>query len=166
VTPAVRPGSSLSKSAPNKRPRLGESTSKPAPLGTHRGLAVNGSSSRHKAASPSKGKVNSSSLPRPVAGIPKQGRALYNAPYGYQQQRVAGNSLAVSTSSSYQYGANAEINVAAKKASRARRESFKPRASVEENAYCSSWSGGGGGGVALGRWGFGGMAVKEEEEVY
>lgn len=75
--------------------------------------------------------------------------------------------MAVSSSSSYQYGTSVGLNVAAQKASRARRESFKPRASVDENAYASSWIGGGGGGsVGMGRWGLGGMAVKEEEEMY
>jgi Ase1/PRC1/MAP65 family protein len=155
VTPAVRPGSSLSKSAPNKRPRLGESNSKPAPLGTHRGQhAVNGTSGG-RPVSPAKGKTPSS-LPRPV-GVPKPGKAL-GIPHGYQQQRATTNPLAVSTSS-YHYGVSTAVNVA-KKASRARRESFKPRASVDENG---GWAGGGSG---TRRWGFGGMPVKEEDEEY
>jgi protein regulator of cytokinesis 1 len=137
VTPAVRPGSSLAKSAPSsKRPKLGDSGSRPAPLGTHRGMhAVNGGyGQRH--VSPMRGKTPSS-LPRPV-GITKMGSG--------HQQRVTSNS------SSYRYGPEA----GAKKASRARRESFKPRPSVDENRQ-----GQGGGG---GRWGFRELTVKEEDE--
>ncbi|KII85376.1 hypothetical protein PLICRDRAFT_165888 [Plicaturopsis crispa FD-325 SS-3] len=84
VTPAVRPGSSMSSSVPAKRPRLNESTYGPtprAPLGSHRGPATNGSA--HRSTSPSKipgashghshGKPTSS-LPRPVAmPVPRPG---------------------------------------------------------------------------------------------
>ncbi len=189
VTPAVRPASSLSssQSVPNKRPRLGESTSvhanmpsSRAPLGSSRGPGIN------RAASPSKipgpGKTSSamagSSLPRPVPlamPVPKPGTVHHALGHGRvpSAQQLGSshsyhpypNSRAVSYASygNGKYGAPVHTSAAAiaKKASRARRESFKPRPSVDENWSTDIGPGG------QRRWaGFPGVAVKEEDEEY
>ncbi|OSD08019.1 hypothetical protein PYCCODRAFT_1381285 [Trametes coccinea BRFM310] len=192
VTPAVRPSSSLSnsQSVPNKRQRLGESTSHNnvrAPLSSSRG-AHNRAASPTKIPLPGKTPVGGSSLPRPVPiamPVPKPGTAHHALGHGRvpsAQQLSSSNSFnrhqpgtrAVSymstSTSSYGRGygsvssAAATAAAVAKKATRARRESFKPRPSVDED-----WALGAGLGDAAGgrRWaGFAGSAVKEEDEEY
>lgn len=202
VTPAVRPGSSnASHSLPNKRQRLGESTSggqigkantpsfgQRAPLGANRGgnIAVSGNG---RTTSPSKipGKTptaaGGSSLPRPVhiaMPVPKVGTQHHALGHGRVPSAAAGgysagyrstSSSVASNGSGGGYGryassgsgsGNAYLAVGAKKASRARRESFKPRPSVDGPGADLKRSGAGG----AGRWaGFPGC-VKEEEEGY
>ncbi|KAJ8475251.1 hypothetical protein ONZ51_g6669 [Trametes cubensis] len=185
---------SNSQSVPNKRPRLGESTAAHnnapprAPLSSSRG-AHNRAASPTKIPLPGKTPVGGSSLPRPVPiamPVPKPGTAHHALGHGRvpsAQQPSSGRSynqvgaraasyMSTSTSSSSSYGRGygagsvAAVNAAvvAKKASRARRESFRPRPSVDED-----WAVGVGLGDAAGgrRWaGFAGTAVKEEDEEY
>ncbi|CDO70098.1 hypothetical protein BN946_scf184806.g25 [Trametes cinnabarina] len=195
VTPAVRPSSSLSnsQSAPNKRQRLGESTShnnalsSRAPLSSSRG-AHNRAASPTKIPHPGKTPVGGSSLPRPVPiamPVPKPGTAHHalghgrvpsaqqlssSHSYNAHQSGVRAASYMSTSTSSYGRGygsvssAAASAAAVAKKATRARRESFKPRPSVDEN-----WALGLGLGDSAGgrRWaGFAGSAVKEEDEEY
>ncbi|KAI0646310.1 microtubule associated protein-domain-containing protein [Trametes meyenii] len=190
VTPAVRSSSSLSnsQSVPNKRPRLGEATaahnnapSIRAPLSSSRG-AHNRAASPTKIPLPGKTPVGGSSLPRPVPlamPVPKPGTAHHALGHGrvpsaqqlssshsYQPHPPAARAvsyMSTSSTSTYArgYGAASAAAVIAKKASRARRESFKPRPSVDED-----WAAGVGLADAAGgrRWaGFAG-AVKEEDE--
>ncbi|TRM59017.1 microtubule associated protein-domain-containing protein [Schizophyllum amplum] len=166
VTPAVRPGSSMggAHSVPNKRQRTEATPSysgKRPPLGAHRG--TNALSSSQRSHSPTKitvtgGKVSMSSLPRPVPSmvVPKPGTQHHALGHGripstvvLSQSSGFGRSLSTSTSS---YASSA---YAAKKVSRVRRESFKPRPSSD------------GAPLMDGRWTFrAGSAVKEEEEDY
>lgn len=180
VTPAVRPASSLasSQSVPNKRPRLGDSTSTHAntraPLGNSRGPAINRSASPTKIPHPGKAAAGSS-LPRPVPlamPVPKPGTAHHALGHGrvpsahqayhhqpYQTGARAASYVAPSTygHSQGRYGAPV-ATVAAKKATRARRESFKPRPSVDENWATEAGLGGR-------RWaGLVGASVREEDE--
>ncbi|KAH9920001.1 microtubule associated protein-domain-containing protein [Epithele typhae] len=152
VTPAVRPASSMasSHSVPNKRPRLADSTSSVppvptrAPLGSSRGPIVNRSASPTKIPHP--GKTTSSSLP------PQQ---LGSSGHSYGGYHAAQRATSYGASSTYRGpGATAAV---AKKASRARRESFKPRPSVDENWAVDA---------DVGRWraGLVGVSVKEEDE--
>ncbi|PIL27511.1 hypothetical protein GSI_10662 [Ganoderma sinense ZZ0214-1] len=187
VTPAVRPASTLgsSQSVPNKRPRLGDSTSvhtNRAPLGSNRGPSINRAGSPTKIPGPGKTPISaSSSLPRPVPlamPVPKPGSAHHGLGHGrvpsaqqlgashaaYQPSHravsyMSTSSLSSSTYSSSRYGGPAVAAVVAKKASRARRESFKPRPSVDEN-----WAAD----VALGgrRWAGLTGTVQEEDEEY
>lgn len=194
VTPAVRPASSFaaSQSLPNKRPRLGESTTvhanipNRAPLSNSRGPATNRSASPSKIPGPGKTPVMTSSLPRPVPlamPVPKPGTAHHALGHGrvpsaqqlsshhtYHPYASNAPSRAVSYSSSNpsaysssaRYGAQASAAAVAKKASRARRESFKPRPSIDDN-----WAADGGPGGTQRRWaGFAGVSVKEEDEEY
>ena len=159
-----------------------------APLSSSRG-AHNRAASPTKIPLPGKTPVGGSSLPRPVPiamPVPKPGTAHHALGHGRvpsAQQPSSGRSynqvgaraasyMSTSTSSSSSYGRGygagsvAAVNAAvvAKKASRARRESFRPRPSVDED-----WAIGVGlGDVAGGRrWaGFAGTAVKEEDEEY
>ncbi|KAH9896871.1 microtubule associated protein-domain-containing protein [Cubamyces lactineus] len=158
------------------------------PLSSSRG-AHNRAASPTKIPLPGKTPVGGSSLPRPVPiamPVPKPGTAHHALGHGRvpsAQQLSSGRSynstqagtraasyMSTSSSSSYGrgYGAGgaAAVNAAvvAKKASRARRESFRPRPSVDED-----WAVGVGLGDAAGarRWaGFAGTAVKEEDEEY
>ncbi|TBU28439.1 microtubule associated protein-domain-containing protein [Dichomitus squalens] len=159
-----------------------------APLGSSRGPSVNRAASPTKIPLPGKTPTTAagSSLPRPVSiamPVPKPGTAHHALGHGrvpsaqqlgsshsygmYQPGHRAASYMSSSTSSSSmyasgtgRYGAPAPSAAAvAKKASRARRESFKPRPSVDED-----WAAD----VGLGgrRWaGFAG-AVKEEDEEY
>ena len=184
VTPAVRPASSLatSQSVPNKRPRLGDSTSNPnvpsgrAPLGSSRGPGINRSTSPTKIPGP--GKTPGSSLPRPVPiamPVPKPGTAHHALGHGrvpsvqqlgssYSHNPYpSSRAVSYTSSTSYSNGRYGPSNAAAvaKKASRARRESFKPRPSMDENWATDAGLGG------QRRWGgFAGVAVKEEDEEY
>ncbi|KAF9022408.1 hypothetical protein BDZ89DRAFT_1137357 [Hymenopellis radicata] len=104
VVPAVRPAGSSADSAPNKRPRLNESTDR---LGF----------SRNRNASASKPNA-SSSLPRQGMPIPKPGTQHYALGHGRVPSTVTGRTVSGSA-------------LVAKKASRARRESFRPRPSLD-----------------------------------
>ena len=181
VTPAVRPSSSLSssQSVPNKRPRLGDSASSNmnarAPLGNSRGPAsINRSSSPTKIPLPGKTPTAiGSSLPRPVTlamPVPKPGTVHHALGHGrvpsaqggyhqpYQVAHRAASYVAPSAYGTGRYGAQPGATVAAKKATRARRESFKPRPSVDENWAAEAGLGGR-------RWaGLAGASVKEEDE--
>ncbi|KAK7050494.1 microtubule associated protein-domain-containing protein [Favolaschia claudopus] len=184
VTPAVRPAPGHSNSQPAKRARTETTPSytfnKPAPLGSHRG----GNGAIPRTASPSKIPMsrpaptgNSSRPAPPVFAIAKHGpgnQAQYNAlghgraptvGYGGVRSLSASISTASSISSTGSYGAagryaSAGVNKdrMAAKASRARRESFKPRASVDTDFAASQAAGA--------RWGFEGVMVKEEDEGY
>ncbi|KAH9829873.1 microtubule associated protein-domain-containing protein [Rhodofomes roseus] len=185
VTPAVRPGSSMATSShPSKRPRLGESTAAHNNAPAHGGPVYLGSSKgpgAHRPGSPSKipsktpsTSIPTSSLPRPVPlamPVPKPGTVHHalghgrvpsaqaaHSGYSYQASHSQMRSTSSTSTTSYRtYGAPAlNSSVLAKKASRARRESFRPRPSVDND-----WAVGGG------RWaGFAGAAVKEEDEDY
>ncbi|KAL6303787.1 microtubule associated protein-domain-containing protein, partial [Sparassis latifolia] len=179
VTPAVRPGSSMSNSS-NKRARLGESTS------TYNNGAAHLNSSRgpdgHRAPSPTKIRSKTptmagSSLPRPIPvamPVPRPGTvqhalghgrvpSIQPHPHSYHPYSAAARTVSSTTTPAYHaYGAPPlNSHAAARKASRARRESFKPRPSMDENWTGLTVS------VADGgrRWaGFSGSVVKEEEE--
>ncbi|KAI0055291.1 hypothetical protein BV25DRAFT_1895369 [Artomyces pyxidatus] len=179
VTPAVRSASSMSngsQSAPNKRPRLGDS-----------GNAGTATGGRARAASPSKiampvpSRIPSTSiLPRAVS-VPRIGTQHHalghgRVPSAQQQQQQAHDKLGASLSNSVyrpvssvssqmSLGASASsyrsapslASSTSRKAARARRESFRPRPSVE-----GPWAPG----LGTGRYGGLGFAggVKEEEE--
>lgn len=183
VTPAVRPGSSISRSAPaSKRPKLlGESTSShnnavPAMPSAGRSRSTSrGASTRPPASS------SSSALPRPVSipvtthasqlamPIPKHPSAILGHgrapssnqraassyhPYPQSQRSASGSSRQPQVYGAAALGMSAG---AARKASRARRESFKPRPSMDED-----WTA-----AATGRYpGFSGGVVAEENEDY
>jgi len=150
IIPTVRPGSSMSSnSAPNKRQRVGEAKSgrhvsasgeqQRAPLATNRGQVVNVHHQRAMTPASRSGKTPTK-LPRPVAmPIPKSGVQHHllgygkypsdNGPvYGTGSRQPSRTTSAMSTRiiSSSVLDPNA-----AKKASRARRESFKPGPSVD-----------------------------------
>ncbi|KAH9849363.1 microtubule associated protein-domain-containing protein [Lenzites betulinus] len=189
VTPAVRPASSLSnsQSVPNKRQRLGEATSthnnsSRAPLSSSRG-AHNRVASPTKIPLPGKTPVGMSSLPRPVPiamPVPKPGSVHHSLGYGrvpsaqqlsssdsYQPGTRATSymSSTSTTSATYNRGFGSSLTstaaVVAKKASRARRESFKPRPSVDEDWAMGVGLSDGAGGR---RWAGLAGAVKEEDE--
>ncbi|KAJ7319024.1 microtubule associated protein-domain-containing protein [Mycena albidolilacea] len=185
VTPAVRPAPGNSSSQPNKRARTDTTTptyafSKPAPLGMHRG----GNGAIPRTASPSKipmSRTTPTGIPGrtggapPPFGIAKPGAGSLNqAQYhalghgrgpttGYGGMRSASASIStasISTApSSYggagRYASSGTHDRLAAKASRARRESFKPRASADTDLGTSQPAGV--------RWGFEGAMVKEEE---
>ncbi|KAI8970590.1 microtubule associated protein-domain-containing protein [Trametes punicea] len=158
-----------------------------APLSSSRG-ANNRAASPTKIPLPGKTPIGGSSLPRPVPiamPVPKPGTAHHALGHGrvpsaqhlstshsydsHQPGARATSYMSTSIPSSYGrgygLGSSAAVNAAAvaKKATRARRESFKPRPSVDEN-----WASG----VAIldaggRRWaGLPGSAVKEEDEEY
>lgn len=148
VTPAVRPPpSSIIHSAPNKRPRLGDSVAAP-PMTVTRSTSKGPPPSNPRLATRSKTPV--SSLPRPVPG-PKPGTQHYALGHGRvpstQRQAVPprlGSSTRSTSSSLY----------SSKSGGRVRRESFKPRPSTD-----GDWAG------AAGRWRTNAV-LQEEEEVY
>lgn len=189
VTPAVR-ARSTSQSVPNKRQRLGEPvpsrdirkgsggsrtghtahSGARIPLGSYRGGNEGG-----RASSPSKISGRTVSLTRavPIAmPIPKPGTLHHALGHGRLPtggHYAAGHAVARSTSgmTSGGYGSRyagrgsgyAESEVL-KKASRARRESFKPRPSVDGLDMCLSV----GLGVHRGRWPGLAGSVREEDE--
>ncbi|TFK37089.1 microtubule associated protein-domain-containing protein [Crucibulum laeve] len=198
VTPAVRPGSSMSHSVPNKRQKLGENNHSNghtpnyapahggrAPLGAYRcGNGVNGRSvSPTKLPSKTPGSATSS-LPRPTVAMPVprpgtqhhalgHGRvpsaSVYSA--GYTSTTAAGGrSISAAygrypsgdSTAGYGRSAGSVGSTVMKKATRARRESFKPRPSADALDMGRSVIGAGGT-----RWtgGFSGC-VKEEDEEY
>ncbi|TCD69305.1 hypothetical protein EIP91_008060 [Steccherinum ochraceum] len=178
VTPAIRPSSSMSKSAPaSKRQRLGESTSShnnaAPPTGRSRSTS-RGASTRPTSPSKIPGRTpsTSSALPRPISNAPSLVMPVPKHPSAFLGHGRAPSSVQRSapsyhpypqtqrsTSASSQptvYGAMSLTAGAVRKASRARRESFKPRPSMDE-AWSST--------AASGRYpGFAGGVVAEENE--
>ena len=164
VTPAVRPASSMSQSAPaNKRPKLlAESTSShnnavpPMPPLRRSRSVSKGPSAR--STSPSKNPARASSaLPVPTHApiampVPKHptsvlghGRApssAQRAAPSYHPYPQTQRSLSAQSQQPRVYGAMAMAGGAARKASRARRESFKPRPSVDEVWTSTTTTGG------------------------
>jgi Ase1/PRC1/MAP65 family protein len=180
VTPAVRSASTMlgSQSVPsNKRPRLGDSTATYSNAG--------GARVHTRPASPSRivvpVTVAASKTPAPNSGLPRLVSASrtetqqYALGHGRVPSAQAGRgyaapSRAASATSFRTRGSSGSSNTLSRsvgagqapqgitrKASRARRESFRPRPSME-----GPWTGGG----ANGRYGgfAGALAVKEEDE--
>ncbi|KAJ6611195.1 microtubule associated protein-domain-containing protein [Mycena sp. CBHHK59/15] len=177
VTPAVRPApGGATGSQPSKRARTETTpgyvfgTGKPAALGARNG------GSAPRAASPSKIPLSRVAPPAFGIGIPRPTGAQvgYHA-LGHGRgpsggYRSASASLSVSTASSISstgsaYGpgagryASGGAYGAGTKAARVRRESFKPRASVDAEVQWEL----GAANAAGTRWGFEGVIVKEEE---
>jgi Ase1/PRC1/MAP65 family protein len=180
VIPAIRPPSSMgSNSMPNKRQKFSDnlSTSQTrAPLAAHRGQAVNAPHPRNvspgKTGIPGKTPMIGSSLPRPVAMPMPKGTAQHqqlghgrfpsstSQSHGYHQssQHIKAGSVVPSIAMNGRLVSSTSGTIrqtAMKKASRARRESFKPRPSID-----------GEGGIRGSRWGGLAASVTEEDEVY
>ena len=188
VTPAVRPASHISsQSVPNKRQRLGENLSSAhtpnyavgvrAPLGASR--SNNGVSGTYRGTSPTK---IPSKTPNTTGGspaismiMPKPGTQHHALGHGripssvvYGVASGSGNyPVGVRSSSSSQgygrfpssgYAKKGDESGMMKKATRASRESFKPRPSMDAMDIGVSVGVGGGS-----RWG-GGFTLKEEDE--
>lgn len=180
VTPAVRSSSHLSTSSvPNKKQRLTEPPSTMgrkgrAPFGSTRG----GNGVNMRASSPSKipsvtPKTTNSALPRPAAIgmiVPKPGTQHHALGHGRVPSSViygagvTGGSYPRSTSSagygrttSATYGKAQPAPALARKASRSRRESFKPRPSMDAADFPPAVGTGGS------RWGAA-YTVREEDE--
>ncbi|KAF9044417.1 microtubule associated protein-domain-containing protein [Panaeolus papilionaceus] len=180
VTPAVRSSSHLSTSSvPNKKQRLTEPPSTMgrkgrAPFGSTRG----GNGVNMRASSPSKipsvtPKTTTSALPRPAAIgmiVPKPGTQHHALGHGRVPSSViygagvTGGSYPRSTSSagygrttSATYGKAQPAPAPARKASRSRRESFKPRPSMDAADFPPAVGTGGS------RWGAA-YTVREEDE--
>ncbi|KAI0700321.1 microtubule associated protein-domain-containing protein [Cytidiella melzeri] len=174
VTPAVRPASSLSRTAPSKRPKLNESTNaQPVPT-------LRGASKEHRPHSPTRStSKHLSSLPRPtsiampvprhgslgVGRVPSVQRHHSRGYHPYPQTQRSTSATAVSSSSAtYAVMGSMALNSSlgagvARKASRTRRESFKPRPSIDNDWGAPAAADG------QKRWaGFAGGAVQEEEE--
>lgn len=137
VTPAVRPAGSSVHSAPNKRMKMSDSTSDigkgRAPLSmsrSHNGRAVSPSKIPGHGRSVSHSSVTGSALPRPIAmPVPKPGTQHHALGHGrLPSSGVLRGYGGRSVSSSAVFGGGASV---AKKASRARKESFKPRSSID-----------------------------------
>ncbi|KAF9527211.1 microtubule associated protein [Crepidotus variabilis] len=191
VTPAVRTASQVggagSNSVPNKRQRLGDSstsnafaprpqTSSRVPLGGHRGMngARPASPTKLPAKTPtslghlSSRSTSNTTLPRPAAlgmVMPKPGTQHHALGHGRVPTAViygAGvtGSRSVSSVSAYTAGsrvASAKVQPQAatgKRTSRAKKESFRPRPSIDHESMDST---------GTKRWGCGRLTVKEEE---
>ena len=134
VTPAVRPAGSSVHSAPNKRMKMSDDAHK-MPLGmsrSHNGRAVSPS----KIPGSGAGKQSQSSLPRPIAmPVPKPGTQHHALGHG----RVPSSGVLHGSVSGYgasgirsaSYMGTRAVSGGAKKASRAKRESFRPRPSMD-----------------------------------
>ncbi|KAJ3486631.1 hypothetical protein NLI96_g4098 [Meripilus lineatus] len=178
TTPAVRPRSrsQSARSTSNKRQKLGDTTSSynnaapPLPTG---GTRVPSSPSKKSA---------SSSLPRPVpivAPVPRRGKVASHQelghgrapsreqhsyhPYPQTQRPGSYSSKSLSSSQVTVYGsamlaASTKSADAARRASRARRESFKPRPSIDADGWA--------GGTEIKRRypGYAGGALTEEQD--
>jgi len=148
VTPAVRPApSSIHHSAPNKRQRLGDSVAAP-PKTVTRSTSKGPPPSNPRTATRSKTPV--SSLPRPIPA-PKPGtqhHALGHGRIPSTQHQAPPSRLGSSTRST-----SSSLH-SSKGGGRVRRESFRPRPSVD-----GDWAG------AAGRWRTNAV-LREEEEVY
>ena len=172
VTPAVRPRSQASNySVPNKRQRLGDSTSSiassstqppPAPPTTTRRPL----SSQRRGNSTRSAKMPSKSLPRQPTiemVVPKPGTQQHSLGHGRLPTSVIfgagiGGSVTRSASTRFAAGQQTKANPAAtsKRTINTQRESFKPRPSidvVEQRATVAS--------ASSGKWG-GGFTVAEE----
>ncbi|TDL20353.1 hypothetical protein BD410DRAFT_791159 [Rickenella mellea] len=187
VTPAVRPGSSMgmthSQSVPNKRQRVGlasaSSTNTRTPFGNaHANGNTNAlpGSQIHKPPGTAS-KTPGSSLPRPSASKPAHAPMPARMGYGpagigmgyattmreQKQNRITSTSSMISThSSTFEVGGGRQVSGNPLRASRNRRESFKPRPSMDGVAL---WSGGEGHGGYARRGAFaGGTALEEEDE--
>ncbi|KZT25862.1 hypothetical protein NEOLEDRAFT_1132852 [Neolentinus lepideus HHB14362 ss-1] len=170
VTPAVRPGSSLSQSQSSKRARLGDSTSSQpnsSSSNTYRTRLGSSTSSRshHTGPTPMKSGLpvkSTPSLPRPTTiPAPKPGTQHYALGHGRGPSAAASSydSYSARTASS-SVGALAAISTNTGLTRRnvragAKRESFKPRPSVDCDA--------GMGGAPGPRRAYGGMRMKVEE---
>lgn len=189
--PGSSMGAGVDHSQPSKRQRVGEQPPPPpqrAPLGSHRA----GNRDASRAGSPSKNHLSSlprpvhMPVPKPGTqhfalghGRMPTGGFTFGAAGTYAQQQLQMRTSSNSTSGSgtyattrYASGASAgagvtysfgpTITVVAKKASRARRESFKPRSSVDGHGGDLGVS------VGMGASRFTGFAggVREEEEGY
>lgn len=184
VTPSVRPASSMSSahSAPNKRQKTGDptasngrSTTGRAPLGSNRGGNINAQPPRNVSPSKIPGKAHrervpsggQSALPRPIAmPVPKPGTQHHALGHG----RIPGggvlhgnigytaSGIRSASTVNHAHARAPSAGGVARKASRARRESFKPRPSIDAVDL----------GVHAGglRWGGLGVSVKEEDEDY
>lgn len=150
VTPAIRPATSMgSRSVPNKRQRVGDthsgsyinsgaSHSQRAPLGAYRGGNVGRSAS-----SPTKIPTKTSS----VKHVPKAGSHHVlghgRLPGGDPMRSVSSSAL---NHGRYASGSSiAAANSTARTSLRARRESFKPRPSIDKEparARAGRWTGG------------------------
>lgn len=166
VTPAVRPRSATGGTS-NKRPRLGDASGGQGRtiLGSHRGN-MNGNGNRVVSPTKTTGhmKTPGSTLRQPGTAplamrmpIPKPGTQHHALGHGRVPSGMAlGNSTRNFSSSTTTRGYKVTAAAVSKKAARARRESFKPRPSVDD------WDQGRGG-----RWGgYAGPNVKEEDEEY
>ncbi|CAK5262242.1 unnamed protein product [Mycena citricolor] len=170
VTPAVRHAPASGNSLPSKRQRteVTPGYKPPTVLGAHRGLNNN------RSTSPTKIPTNRSAgrSTGPPTGIAKPGAGMH-AQYqalGHGRQPTTGfgrsTSLNVSTSASASYasagryasGSQAAYNpaVLATKAARARRESFRPRASIDAEIQRDL--------NGASKWGFPGTTVEEADE--
>ncbi|KAL4247812.1 MAP65/ASE1 family protein [Abortiporus biennis] len=180
VTPAVRPGSSSgtnSKSVPNKRAKLGEATSSFNNSTNHQTLGRSQSKGKAPSSGSSLPRPTGSNIPSIVMPVPTKpgpgsslgyGRLPSSSHHSHsyhpypQSQRSTSHSTNSSHSSSFgasqirvygSMGFVAATSNVGRKASRARRESFRPRPSIDGN----------GGGTDR-RWpGFAGGVVAEEE---
>ncbi|THH10768.1 hypothetical protein EW146_g8269 [Bondarzewia mesenterica] len=188
VTPAVRPASSQgTHSRPNKRPRLGDATSSYGNATVPRGRAAPSTGLAMPVPKPAASlSTSTSSLPRPRAlaaprtgiqhhslghdrmpstAVRNSGRAHTSAA-GQRGSRQAPRAVSASAAGVYRSAGGPLNSVArpnpqmlARKASRARRESFKPRPSVNGPWALPRPTAGKHGG-------FDGVVVKEEEEDY
>jgi protein regulator of cytokinesis 1 len=157
--PPARPSTSMS----NKRPRLGDSASSTSKPPSSSGAAPLGSSRAHgnvpRPASPGKSKKGLSSLPRPVHANPAlaAGKLLSVGGVGY---KVTSHVSTISGTTSRYGGGSGLVNphAVAKKATRAKRESFKPRHSDDASSP-SPWPFGMTSKGHGGRWG---SVVKQE----
>ena len=154
VTPAVRSApQSSSQSAPNKRPRLDYSTTNHRPsgrsvLGVSKGPGTNGRTSPTPGLKLRSKTPTYSTLPKPVP-IPKPGTQHHALGHGRvpSTQQLSQSRLGSSRGAS---------GAAARNAGRVRRESFKPRPSID-----GDWGG------TDRQWGAGlANTVREEDEDY
>ncbi|KAF9451602.1 hypothetical protein P691DRAFT_699098 [Macrolepiota fuliginosa MF-IS2] len=178
VTPAVRSSSTISShSLPNKRQKLNDSTvsghrTGRAPLGNHRG-----NNTQARPGSPTKVPVKTpgtiSSVPRPTTlAIPKPGTQYHALGYGRVPGTMARSSGMRSASAGVKVSSarvHSKFQKSSKsipgagfsmlrKASRAKRESFKPRSSTDTTETGKNV------GIGSARWGAGlAGSVKEEE---
>jgi len=175
VTPAIRPSASSSHSMPNKRMKLNESTTF-APRALPLGASRNGNGSNPRNVSPSKipgsrskNRVgsNDTSLPRPTSSthhmphiampIPKPGTQHHALGHGRVPTSgifSLGTSSRPPSANTFASSTGRQVSAGAKKSGKSKRESFKPRPSVDMNTAAST------------RWPGFGSSVKEEEEVY
>jgi protein regulator of cytokinesis 1 len=163
VTPAVRSGSVMRESS-NKRQRVDASGGRNV-LGSSQRVNIGAGAGGHRVVSPTKTAKTPGtgrSLPRPATAIgmvvPKPGTQHHALGHGRVPSASSTRVFSSSTTSSRGYNVKGMgAGASAKKAARARRESFKPRPSVddwEQQLQLQQSS----------RWGGYGGSVKEEDE--